>query len=186
MSQDCHNLDAYLSNDLSASDFTRFEDHLGLCEACREIVDQQNWIDTLLQSPLRTQLEPVPDNLIQQHTTATPPSRRRVLFAACGLASAATLLIALSLWQLNRQALNNPSETSNSRSALPPADEKPAPAATFVGGPDVLAIPIASRNPNVTIVQIYPTYQPPQEEKTVAAYSNAATNSTWPDYYNGG
>jgi hypothetical protein len=32
--------------------------------------------------------------------------------------------------------------------------------ATFVGGPDVLVVPVASRHPNVTIVRVYPTYQP--------------------------
>jgi anti-sigma factor RsiW len=188
MSHECDQLDAYLADDLSCDDHARFETHLSQCEACREAIDQQRWIDAMLCSPLRMQLEPVPTNLVQRPVTATPPRGRRVLIAACGLVSAAAVLIALSWSLLNRQAMNNPNQTSNTHSTAKssPAHVERPPVATFVGGPDVIAVPIASRAPNVTIVQIYPTYQPRQEEKTVAAYSNTATNSSLPDYYNGG
>ena len=40
----------------------------------------------------------------------------------------------------------------------PPQVEKPA--STFVAGPDVIAIPVASPSPDVTIVRVYPIYEP--------------------------
>jgi anti-sigma factor RsiW len=187
MSHECNQLDAYLTGDLSGDDHARFETHLSQCEACREALDQQSWIDAMLQSPLRTQLEPVPANLVQRPVTAAPARGRRVLIAACGLASAAAVLIAVSSSLLNRQELNNADQGSNigSTAEAPSANVESAPA-TFVGGPDVIAVPVASQHPEVTIVRIYPTYKPPRDDQTVAANSNTTTNSNWPDYYNGG
>ena len=57
MNSKCNNLDAYLRDDLSVDERAAFESHLEECDACREAMDQQQWIDGLLQSPTRIQLE---------------------------------------------------------------------------------------------------------------------------------
>jgi hypothetical protein len=188
MSHECNSLDAYLADDLSRDDRVFFERHLANCESCRDVIDQQNWIDSMLRSPLRSQLEPVPSHLVKPSRTARTPRRHRALVAACGLATAAALLIAICHWQLNRQATTNANQTTsiNHTAATARVDEKKPPTATFVGGPDVIAVPIESHNPNVTVVRIYPTYRPPQDGETVAVHSNAATTSNWSNYSNGG
>jgi hypothetical protein len=53
------------------------------------------------------------------------------------------------------------------------------PRAVFVAGPDVIAMPVASRHPNVTIVRVYPTYQ-----SSLAA--QAASDDSDADIFNGG
>src|SRR5690349_15129374 len=114
MSHECCQLDAYIVGELSRDELARFEAHLSQCDPCREAIDQQRWIDAMLRSPLRTQLEPVPANLVQRPVIISSSRRRRVLIAAFGLASAAAVLIALSWSLLNRQAMNNTDLASNS------------------------------------------------------------------------
>jgi hypothetical protein len=188
MSHECNKLDAYLADDLSGDDSVRFERHLSSCEVCREAIDQQNWIDSMLRSSHRSQLEPIPSHLAKPSRTARTHSRRNALVAACGLASAAALLVAISHWQLNRQAMTDSNQTTsiNRTAQTTRADEKKPPTATFIGGPDVIAVPVESHSPNVTVVRIYPTYRPPQDRETVAVHSNSATTSNWSSYSNGG
>ena len=188
MSHECSKLDAYLAGDLSRDDSVRFERHLSSCEACREAIDQQNWIDSMLRSPRLSQLEPAPPHVVKPSRTARTPRRRHALVAACGLASAAALLVAISHWQLNRQAMTNANQTTgiNHTAEIPLAAQNKPPTATFIGGPDVIAVPVESHSPNVTVVRIYPTYRPPQDGETVAVHSNAATTSNWSNYSNGG
>ncbi len=64
MNTECNNIEAYLAGDLQVEQAVDFEDHLPQCDACRETIDQQRWIDGLLRSPLRLQVEPTPVDLI--------------------------------------------------------------------------------------------------------------------------
>ena len=50
LNNSCNNLDAYLSHDLPEDARAIFESHLEACPACRDEVDQQQWIDDLLHS----------------------------------------------------------------------------------------------------------------------------------------
>ena len=93
----CNNLDAYLSDDLSGDERAIFESHLEECATCRDAVDEQQWIDDLLQSPERTQLERPSATILDSFRVSIAQRRRRVVQATCGLAAAATLLIAVGL-----------------------------------------------------------------------------------------
>ena len=65
MSNDCDKLDDYLAGDLDGDAAERFIAHLRDCEACREAESQQRWIDSLLSSTERLQLEPAPRTLVE-------------------------------------------------------------------------------------------------------------------------
>lgn len=190
MSTECENLDAFLADDLPSNDCERYEGHLVACQMCREAVNQQRWIDALLSSPARVEAEPAPPVLTWSVQDSIASQRRKVRLIACGLTAAAVLIIAVG-WSivLNRQArlpaVNQIAETSSQigepSPALSPIRRGVAapPGAVFVGGPEVLAVPVASRHPNVTIVRVYPTYQS-------GLASQAASDDSDADYFNGG
>jgi hypothetical protein len=147
MSHDpCENVDVDLEEELSA-----------------EAVEQQRWIDGLLRSPLAAELEATPKTLASRVRARVVQRRRYSRVIACGLAAAAAILIAVG-WtvQLNRQARGvvgrNSIAISNPAVVSPTADAEP-PRATFVGGPDVIVLPIESPHPNVTVVRVFPVYK---------------------------
>src|SRR5205814_1197559 len=92
-------------DDLPADEAVRFKGHLAHCDKCREAIDQGQWIDDLLQSPIRLQLDCVPVHLVESARRSMPQRRRVVRLAACGLAAAATLVVAVGWWELNGQAV---------------------------------------------------------------------------------
>jgi Putative zinc-finger len=189
MSTECEYLDAFLDGDLSSEVRDLYEAHLHLCEACREAVNQQRWIDDLLSSPERLVIQPIPVALSRAVRNAMS-HRRKARLVACGLAAAAVLVVAVG-WTaaLNRQArvaaVNQITETAvhkvepSPNPSLRGRGTVEAPQATFVAGRDVLAVPVASRYPNVTIVRVYPTYQSSFAAKAMSDESEA-------DYFNGG
>jgi hypothetical protein len=187
MNAECENLDAFLDGDLSPQDRERYHAHLRLCEACHDAARRQRWIDNLLSSPERLELELVPAELGQPVRNLIS-RRRQARLVACGLAAAAIFVVAVG-WTtvLNRQAgvaaINQIVKTSvvDSEPSPNPSLKGRAEAqqATFIAGPDVLAVPVASRYPNVTIVRVYPTYQSSFAAHATSDESNA-------DDFNGG
>jgi anti-sigma factor RsiW len=186
---DCKNLDTFLSDDLSPADASRFTAHLDECENCRDAVDQQRWIDGLLCSPLATDVEAAPSSVTSRVASRATRRRRQIQLTACGLASAAAIVVAAG-WtvKLNRQTsdpigiVNNDvpdAQAHNLAIAAPPRS-------TFVGGPDVIVMPVESRHPNVTIVRIYPTYQPDFSAQANAQTAASADELVWPLELNGG
>jgi hypothetical protein len=189
MSAECKNFDAFLDGELSPDDCARYEAHLHVCENCREAINQQPWIDSLLTSPARLELEPVSAALYRSVRNSIA-RRRQTRLVACGIAAAAMLVVAVG-WSavLNRQAkiaavnqivenVAPEDEPAPSRS-LRGSGIVQAPRATFVTGPDSLAVPVASRHPDVTIVRVYPTYQSSTTSPAASVESDA-------DYFNGG
>ena len=187
MSDDnCSNLDTFLLGGLPADAESRFTAHLDHCETCRDTVDQQRWIDGLLTSPLARELESPPDQLIDSFHKSVVARRRPTRLVACVFATAAALAIAAGWTVLNRQALDVAAPdgvginigVDDVVSAAPEKDTETL-HATFVGGPDVLVVPVVSRHPNVTIVRVYPTYK--------GSYDAQASTGTFePDHFNGG
>ena len=169
----CQNLDAYLSNDLSTAERASFDSHLSVCPACLEAVDQQRWIDDLLQSSERIQLERPSAAILDSLRVSVAPRRRRVLQAACGLAAAASLLFAVALLKLNRQAMERLESTENSIAVAQPAHAQTSaePQATFVSTADAIVVPVDSTSADVTIVQIYPTTDSERRARLEAALS---------------
>jgi Putative zinc-finger len=159
INSDCNKLDAYLADDLSADDVDRFESQLETCAECREAIDEQKWIDSLLQSPMRIQFERASAEVLDSFHSSLSQRRRRVVQAACGLAAAAVLVIALGWLQLNRQA-THPAISKGQDVAVAEAIRATAPnkpQATFVASTDAIAVSLESASNDVTIVQVYPT-----------------------------
>jgi hypothetical protein len=155
---DCNKLDAYLADDLSVDDILRFESHLEECSACSEAIDKQHWIDSLLQSPVRIQLERTPATILDSlHSSLS--QRRRVWQAACGLAAAGVLIFVLGWLELNRQAKlpSNPEVQDVTVAEAVPTAIPITSRAMFVATTDAIVVPLESPSADVTIVQVYPT-----------------------------
>jgi hypothetical protein len=196
---DCENLDDFLADGLQAAAASDFIAHLDRCERCREAVDEQQWIDGLLRSPLAVKLEAPPNWIWERVTTRLARRRQNVKFLACGLAAAAAVVIAVG-WtvKLNRQARvpvqanlaelmrEHNRRQSSSETIVDKSAPLPPPRATFVGGPDVLVVPIESRHPNVTVVRIYPTYEPEFAAQANAELPTTPDEFIWPFELNGG
>jgi hypothetical protein len=152
-----------------------------------------------LRSPLGAEVESPPEWILVRTSTRIARQRRQTRLIACGLAAAAVLVIAVG-WtlKLNRQAsvpvdTNLADVTRDANSQQSPSDtmaDQSAPSllrrATFVGGPEVLVVPVESRHPNVTVVRIYPAYVPDHAAQANAELPAAADESVWPFELNGG
>ena len=169
----CHNLDAYLSDDLPGDKNAIFESHLEGCPACRDAVDQLQWIDDLLHSAARSPFDLPSVAIVESLRISVAQRRRRIMKTAYGLAAAATVLIAIGLLKLNRQA-NETLETQKNRGAVstPVHAAIPIrPAATFVGTSDAIVVPLESSSADVTVVQVYPTTDTERRWRLEAALS---------------
>jgi hypothetical protein len=169
MTHECDNLDAYLANEMPGAAAARFAQHLNECSACRQAVDQQRWIDSLLQSKQLAVLEPVPMPLHEALRTSLAQRRRQARLIAFSAASiAATVLIAVG-WTVtqNREAANlvgndgnrtvqgRDLRSTNSSPAMVTSDR--APQSTFVSNENAIAVPLDSQDYDVTVVQVYLT-----------------------------
>jgi predicted anti-sigma-YlaC factor YlaD len=188
MNTNCNDLDAYLATDLSVDDAARFAEHLQSCDDCREAADQQRWIDSLLRSSASHDSELPPDDVLIRFRTAIATRRQKAKLLACGLAAAAMLFVAIGWAVLNRQAgdwagdsENRPSIAKNEQ----PHAQQPL-QATFVSDSNSIAVPVKSPHSDVTVVRIYPAYQPHYDNQAAAFESGAATNENWNVYSNGG
>jgi hypothetical protein len=190
MTVECDKLDAFLADDLSPDDRLRYEGHLVTCETCRHALNQQQWIDALLSSPDQLELECASPALIGSVHGSIASRRRQTRLMRRGLAAAAVLFCAVGWIAMQYPQATGPAGYQLAETAAGHNEPSPnpsingmgmaeAPRATFVAGPDVLAVPVASRHPNVTIVRVYPTYQP-------SLTSQAASDESDADIFNGG
>ena len=189
MNDDCENFDAYLADDLPADAAEAFAAHLPECDECREAIDEQQWIDDLLQSPVRLALEPAPPQLAAAMRVAvTKREGRQKRLVAIALATAATIFVAIGWIQLNRQAGNrivDGASTAGVATGNHPRSQA-RPRATFVASSNEIAVPVASHHPDVTIVRVYPAFQPRAESQTAAIEPEAAKETSWHTFSNGG
>jgi anti-sigma factor RsiW len=188
MRDDCDNLDAFLLGDLGGDEAARFEQHVTTCAACRGAIDEQRWLDGLLRSPVRAELEPPPDALVESIRDSVTRRRKQRRLLAYGLAVAAGLVVAAgwTLWagQRHGNPIGQIAETAGGSPAArpqPPGQSQPREAehmakAIVVGGKNTIAVPVESHYPNVTVVRMYPVYQP----------NYAAGGVPWPEPINGG
>jgi predicted anti-sigma-YlaC factor YlaD len=156
----CEQLDGFLLGDLPAGAAAAFGEHLASCAQCREAVDQQRWIDGLLGSPDCLSLEEPRGGLLAALATTIARQRRRQHRQRrwiAGTAAAAVLLVVVGeMRTFNRH------EPRESESVV--ATEVSLAPAVFVGGDDTIAVPVASPDPSVTVVRVYPTYRPADVE----------------------
>jgi anti-sigma factor RsiW len=187
MSRNCKNFDAFLSDDLPAEEATGFAEHLRHCDECREAVDEQRWIDGLLHSNATTAIETPPAKILATLRTSISRRSRRAKFIACGLAAAATIFVAMA-WTALRHPTHDQSHDGapSGRLANDNSYTDSSQRATFIAGSNVIAIPIASGHPDVTVVRVYPTYVPPYETQTAAIQPEAVTYDNFTSYPSGG
>jgi hypothetical protein len=174
---ECENLEAYIAGELPSRAATSFKQHVEECDACREVVEQQAWIDSLLRSSHSASLERAPV-AIRQHLFASiahhRPTTRNNAWSVLSLskvvlATAATVAIVALGWTIarNRPAANArvPNVANVAiQNAPEPIDTSPAiadvsrrPPATFVSNGDTIAVPLDTPDDDVTVVQLYPT-----------------------------
>ncbi len=183
MNELCSNLDDYLLGDLSPAGAGAFAQHLDGCEECREAIDEQRWIDDVLQASSQLETEVPPPHIAAELRAATilrESFRKRAITLA--FASAAALLITVT-WLLYHPTGNTRKHVATTTD-IPTTPEPPH--AMFVAGGDAIAVPIKSRHPDVTIVRVYSKFQPLDNSK-MAAFEPESTNlNNLNNFSNGG
>jgi anti-sigma factor RsiW len=183
MNDYCSNLDSFLLDELSPADAAGFKAHLEDCEECREAIEQQQWIDSLLQASSQLENQIPPPHIASElriDITRRESSRKRIFVTA--LAVAATLLLAIT-WLLNHSNSNSAEQVATTIRAQP----APAPPrATFAASGNVIAVPVKSSHPDVTIVRVYSTLQPIVNSKMAAFEPEATSLNNSLDFSNGG
>jgi anti-sigma factor RsiW len=155
----CRQLDAYLDMELPSDATRAFVAHLAMCAACRDAVDEQRWIDELLRSDEAAAIETAP-KIVALPTVRT--RRRRLALAAAAVVIAATAVLLFPL--PGREGLGEGRPTNaqaptpdRSPSSNHVATRQGSSSAAFVSAGSSIAVPVASDDPHVTIVQLYPT-----------------------------
>jgi anti-sigma factor RsiW len=174
--RDCDQLDAYLLGDLPKAEATCFESHLEVCSNCLEAVEEQRWIDGLLQSSVRAQLEPTPTTLVDSVRTVAVRHDRRKTVLTYVLTMAATLLIAVA-WLAFRRPATQPMQSATQEIAIEDAPRAPKTKSdgTFVSTSDAIVVPVNSPSDDVTIVQIYQTTESERRWRLDRTLSNIST-----------
>jgi anti-sigma factor RsiW len=151
----CEMLDDYIAHDLAAPERARFEAHLALCPACRQNVEAERYLDSLL---VEAGSGPIPGGLSERvHRRLVAARRRRVAAGLAALAACAIVCVLAGQWLTSHQ-LPMPAPEVKAHSN-PPAPEAPPATApvrvTFRDPARVLAVPVPSDSPHVTLIQIY-------------------------------
>ena len=140
-----------------------------------EEADLQRWIDELLRSIDAAELEAAPAAVAMAASSSKSLGRRRLAIrrSFVGVVTAAAMVAAAVMWSgspLPRGMLS--SEGSKSAQVVrapgsPATVDNPSPSlslqgrgievATFESGGDAIAVPMASEDPQVSIVKVYPT-----------------------------
>lgn len=161
---ECDRLDDYLLGWLSEEQAAAFESHLAVCAECRNETQLQARIDEAAERA-RNQPEPVPPLLLDRVRRRVRAAKtRRLVRIACALA-AATLLVVLpgrSWFAGHRCDLQPDTELVAHGQPLPPpvAVAVQQPRIRLVDPSAAILVPMPSKNPEVTIVWVYPTVKP--------------------------
>jgi hypothetical protein len=165
----CRQLDDYLAHNLAEDERAAFAGHLPDCPACRQAVGEQEQLDQRLRAATAL-LESPPADLVARIEGQLRAARRRRLTAwAAGLA-AVIALACVTGWLFTREPPGDGSSPVPivEAPAPPPQPESPDPRSlvrvTFQPEAEVIAVPLKTESPNVTIIWVYPTV--PQAEQS--------------------
>jgi anti-sigma factor RsiW len=157
----CAQLDDYLNGDLDELEAVRFTRHLSACSACSDEVDQQRWINELLQSDTASQREAAPAFFLRPSRLSRWQAGLTVAAIVCGVVAAPWTINLLKLAGTTPDA---PRVVENRPSALDLRESPPSSpvsdahaAVHFASSGPAIALPVESTSPEVTIVQLYPT-----------------------------
>ncbi len=162
-SADCTWIDDYLAGDLPVDWNPLFEQHLLQCASCREEVEAWNTLRGMLAQAAE-ELEQPPEALSQRIAESLkrqpqPPAeqpRARLLPAA----AAVCLLVGALLYAIPQQdeLPLRPGEQSIAQKVAPKPD------VTVALPDDLIGVPVDVGDPDVTVVWMYPTFQPEKRE----------------------
>jgi anti-sigma factor RsiW len=164
----CEMLDDYVAHDLVPPERARFEAHLALCPACRQSVEAERCLDSLLAEAATG---PVPEGLSERVRWRLVAARRRRVAAGLSLLAACASAFVLAGHWLTVQQPSTPAPEAKAPS-IPPAPEAP-PATpqihvTFRDPARVLAVPVPSDSPHVTLIQIYTGLREPEQSQEIS------------------
>jgi hypothetical protein len=152
----CQLLEDYMNHDLTPADCARFETHLRECAPCRQALGEERDLDALLSTALR---EPLPGGFEGNFQLRLRAAKRRRLIAAMVAVAASVALIVLVFRPFRTPDQPPPAPHVEALPAPPPSSGPPPAAQAQVRFPKnagVVAVPVPSDSPNVTIVQVYP------------------------------
>jgi anti-sigma factor RsiW len=162
----CSRLDDYLDGGLSAGEREEFVAHLPDCEPCRRAVEEQEHLNRLL-ARATTEHWPVPAGLLDRvERRARSSWRRRVAWAAgVGVAAAIGCGVVWLAVSPRRPVVDSPAPSlvEAPRPPTPTAAPPPQARVTFGSPDDVIAVPMRSANPAVTIIWVYPVANVPSQ-----------------------
>jgi anti-sigma factor RsiW len=157
----CELIDDYLDGSLPDPERTGFAAHLPACATCRQIVQECERLDETLFRAV-VQSAPLPHGLIDRIEGQLLRARRRRRFRTAGLTAAAALLLCvLTAWRLAERWMRPPEQAAPVAEQTPVlADQAIASVApvhvTFRRPDEVIARRLESKNPDVTIIWVYP------------------------------
>jgi anti-sigma factor RsiW len=152
MNDECEQLDEYLLDLLPLAERQAFAKHLEHCARCRAELAVQRRVDQLLAQAAELELAPP----LAIYAAGRRGSRRRWRWAGVG-AVAGSVALAAAWW--NWADIATPPRTVAGKA--PPAVEQPSrPKVTVQLADNVIARPIESSDPRVTIVWTYPVVRP--------------------------
>jgi len=148
----CEQLDEYLLDLLPPAERQAFADHLERCARCRAELAVQRRVDQLLAQA--AELEPAPPLGFQ----VARIQRRRARGRWAGASTvAAGLALAAAWWNWGEIATP---PTTVARKAPPVIEQPPRPNVTVQFADNVIAQPIETSDPRVTIVWTYSVVRP--------------------------
>ncbi len=157
----CQLLDDYLAHDLTGEEHARFEAHLPNCVACRRIVWEEQALKNLLTTAVE-RLEPVPGEVISRTQRRLRSVRRRRFAAGITMIAASIVILVFVSRPLFLREVEPPQPAKHDLPQPRLADVGPPPVDVRVRFPraaDVIAVPVASESPHVTVVQVYSSFR---------------------------
>lgn len=149
---ECEQLEGYLDGELAPFVALSFARHLDTCAACREAVALDKQLDGLL-AQVRPQ---APRGLTARIARSAPVDRVRPAALRTGLIAAAVGLLALGLWWSTRnEAAFSNLPTDGDTIAEDKMESQPV-QISFASDAKVIAVPVKTKNPGVTVVWVYP------------------------------
>jgi anti-sigma factor RsiW len=150
-------LDDYLGGNLGGAERSAFTAHLSLCPACRQAVEEQEWMDRLLTRAVAA-LEPMPPALADRVRSRLRRARRLRRLAA--VAAAAVIALGVTGWLLVREHAGQRdvavTRAAPRREELPASEPEPVVRVRIRSPSDAIAVQMKSDNRNVTIWWVYP------------------------------
>jgi hypothetical protein len=151
----CDLIDDYIARDLTSEQSSQFQNHLPMCPECQQVLREEKHLAGLLFEAT-TRLDVVPKSINDRirRRWQTARQRRLATFVTAFAASVAVLIL-VSRFFLHREPLEPKNGVEVHREQHLP--EFPTVAdhvrVTFPAG--VVAVPVQSESPNVTIIQVH-------------------------------